>query len=164
MREHLLQRSERVAHAIEPPVEALSTWVKNEQPNIHVDETPWPVLGSRNGCGLLPIKLFVCFTRQIHAHVWNSKNCSKGEYRGVLSSDDFSVYNGYCAAAQQKCLAHLRRHFLRLTQRPGRDNATIGNAFVDLIDDAFDNYREFQASNDLKQYTDWATQNKCEVE
>jgi hypothetical protein len=45
------------------------------------------------------------------------------EYRGVLSSDDFSVYNGYCVAAQQKCLAHLRRHFLRLIQRPGEDNA-----------------------------------------
>lgn len=34
------------------------------------------------------------------------------EYRGVLSSDDFSVYNGYRAAAQQKCLAHLQFPFL----------------------------------------------------
>lgn len=85
------------------------------------------------------------------------------EYRGVLSSDDFSVYNGYCAAAQQKCLAHLRRHFLRLIQRPGRDNALIGNAFVDLIDDAFDNYRRFQVSNDEAQYFDWATQFKSKL-
>ncbi|NMG18050.1 hypothetical protein DP116_00790 [Brasilonema bromeliae SPC951] len=36
------------------------------------------------------------------------------EYRGVNSSDDFSVYNAYCVASHQKCLAHLRRHFLRL--------------------------------------------------
>jgi hypothetical protein len=32
-------------------------------------------------------------------------------FAGVLISDDFSVYNGYGAAAQQKCLAHLLRHF-----------------------------------------------------
>ena len=35
--------------------------------------------------------------------------------------------------------------------------------FVDLIDNAFDNYREFLASNDLKQYTDWATQFKSKL-
>ena len=38
------------------------------------------------------------------------------EYNGVLSSDDYSVYNGYNVKAQQKCLAHLRRHFLRLVK------------------------------------------------
>lgn len=85
------------------------------------------------------------------------------KYRGVLSSDDFSIYNGYCVTAQQKCLAHLRRHFLRLVQRPGWDNALIGNAFVDLIDDAFDKYRLFQASNDVARYMDWAKQFKSKL-
>jgi len=33
------------------------------------------------------------------------------EFDGIISSDDFSVYNGYPAGSQQKCLAHLRRHF-----------------------------------------------------
>lgn len=82
------------------------------------------------------------------------------EYPGVVCSDDFSVYNGYNAAAQQKCLAHIRRHFLRLSQRPGRDNASIASAFIDLIDHAFDNYRQFQVSNDVTQYNDWATRFK----
>ena len=41
----LVATNERVAQAIEPPVEALATWVKNEQPNVHVDETPWSVKG-----------------------------------------------------------------------------------------------------------------------
>ncbi len=35
-------------------------------------------------------------------------------YIGVLSSDDYSVYNGYDIKAQQKCLVHLRRHFKKL--------------------------------------------------
>ena len=69
------------------------------------------------------------------------------------------VYNGYPVAAQQKCLAHyLRRHFLRLIQSPGRDNSSIGNAFVDLIDDAFERYHQLQDSNDFIQYVDWAKQ------
>jgi transposase len=39
----LVATNERVAQAIEKPVEALGNWVKTEQPNVHVDETPWPV-------------------------------------------------------------------------------------------------------------------------
>ena len=47
----------------------------------------------------------------------------------MLSSDDLSVYNGYLVAAQQKCLAHLRRHFKRLLKLPGKDNQVIGQTF-----------------------------------
>lgn len=85
------------------------------------------------------------------------------EYRGVISSDDFSVYNGYRVAAQQKCLAHLRRHFLRLLKSPGRDNASIAQVFVDLIDNVFANYRSLQLANDLDAYRDWATQFKLKL-
>lgn len=159
----LVVTNERVAQAVKTPVEALGTWVKNEQPNIHVDETPWPVLGVKEWLWVVANKTFCLFHAADTRSRVELEKLLSSEYRGVLSSDDFSVYNGYCAAAQQKCLAHLRRHFLRLTQRPGRDNGTIGSAFVDLIDDAFDNYREFQASNDLKQYTDWATQFKSKL-
>ena len=51
------------------------------------------------------------------------------EYSGVLSSDDFNVYNGYAVTAQQKCLAHLRRHFKRLLKLPGKYNQVIGQTF-----------------------------------
>ncbi|NEQ87077.1 MAG: transposase [Moorea sp. SIO2I5] len=37
--------NERVAQAIEEPVLELENWVKTEQPNVHVDETPWAVIG-----------------------------------------------------------------------------------------------------------------------
>ncbi len=38
------------------------------------------------------------------------------EFTGVLCSDDFSVYNGCQVGAQQKCLAHLKRHFKKERQ------------------------------------------------
>ncbi len=42
----LVATNERVAQAIEQPVEALANWVKNEQPNVH--EPRNPVVGQRN--------------------------------------------------------------------------------------------------------------------
>jgi transposase len=44
------------------------------------------------------------------------------EFAGVLSSDDFSVYNGCQVQAQQKCLAHLLRHFKKVLALPGKNN------------------------------------------
>jgi len=69
------------------------------------------------------------------------------EYGGVLSSDDLNVYNGYPVFAQQKCLAHLRRHFERLTKLPGQNNQAIGQAFKDLIDEAFRHYHLWQQNH-----------------
>lgn len=85
------------------------------------------------------------------------------DYSGVLSSDDYSVYNGYNVKAQQKCLAHLRRHFLKLVKLPGLNNCAIGEAFVCLIDEAFQNYRLFQVNQNLLVYNDWAQQFKSQV-
>ncbi len=86
------------------------------------------------------------------------------EYGGVLSSDDYSVYNGYPVAAQQKCLAHLRRHFLRLIKLPGLHNQAIGEAFISLIDEAFKNYRQWQDQGNEASYNDWAKEFKARVQ
>ncbi len=117
----------------------------------------------KNGCGGSANPQFYLFRAADTRSRVELEQILGAEYRQVLSSDDFSVYNGYHAAAPQKCLAHLRRHFLRLIQRPGKDNATIGNVFVDLIDNAFQNYRSFQDSDDIAQYTSWATDFKSRL-
>lgn len=85
-------------------------------------------------------------------------------YTGVLSSDNFSVYNGYQALAQQKCLAHLRRHFKKLIQLPGLHNQAIGEAFVDLIDEAFKNYAQWFQTLDSSSYNDWINQFKSKLQ
>jgi transposase len=159
----LVATNQRVAQSIEAPVEALGDGVKNEQPNIHVDETPWSVKGVKEWLWVVANKTFCLFHAADTRSRVELEQMLGSEYGGVLSSDDFSVYNGYHVAAQQKCLAHIRRHFLRLIQRPGRDHASIGNVFADLIDEAFDNYRQFQVANDLIEYTGWATQFKSKL-
>lgn len=62
-------------------------------------------------------------------------------FDGVLSSDDYSVYNGYPVKAQQKCLAHLRRHFKKVVKLGYGHNPTLGQAFLDLINEAFAQHR-----------------------
>ena len=160
----LVATNERLEEAIKPSVTELSTWIKQRQPNVHVDETPWPVKGVKewlwviantNFCGILAAD-----TRcraELEAILGT-------EYGGVLSSDDYSVYNGYNVKEQQKCLAHLRRHFLRLIKLPGLNNQEIGETFVSLIDEAFKNYRLFQESEDYLSYANWTKQFKFKIQ
>ena len=55
------------------------------------------------------------------------------EFEGILSSDDFSVYNAYPTKGQQKCLAHLQRHFKKLMRLGHSNNPQLGQVFLDLI-------------------------------
>jgi transposase len=86
------------------------------------------------------------------------------QYQGIISSDDFSVYNGYQAKAQQKCLAHLRRHFKKLIQLPGLHNQEIGKAFVGLIDEAFRNYAQWFETLECASYNDWVNEFKSKLQ
>ena len=168
----LVATNERVAQAIETPVEKLEDWVKTQQPNVHVDETPWTVKGVKEWLWVVAHQEFCLFRA---ADTRCLRLCPSGlsraelesllgsEYRGVLSSDDFSVYNGYPAAAQQKCLAHMRRHFKSLIKSPGLNNIVIGEAFLSLINDVFNNYSSFQASGDIKAYMKWACEFKSKL-
>ena len=84
-------------------------------------------------------------------------------YSGVLSSDDYSVYNGYDVKAQQKCSAHLRRHFKKLIQLPGLKNQKIGKKFVKLIDEVFKNYNLFHQNPNISDLFAWAWEFKLKV-
>ncbi|WP_277926249.1 IS66 family transposase [Planktothricoides raciborskii] len=60
----------------------------------------------------------------------NWKPNSGKHFDGVLVSDDFKVYNGYPVAAQQKCLAHLRRHIQKLIKFGSPVQVTIGETNI----------------------------------
>ena len=57
----LVKTNQRVAQAIEIPVEKLEDWVKTEQPNVHVDETPWAVKGVKEWLWVVAHKEFCLF-------------------------------------------------------------------------------------------------------
>lgn len=160
----LVATNQRLEQAIKPSVMELGSWVKQRQPHVHVDETPWSVKGLKEWLWVVANPDF-CLFKAADTRCRAELEAILGtEYQGVLSSDDYSVYNGYRVQDQQKCLAHLRRHFLRLVKLPGLNNQEIGAAFVKLIDEAFKNYRWLQSSQDYFAYSNWATRFKSQVD
>ncbi len=60
--------------------------------------------------------------------------------------------------------AHLRRHFKRLLKLPGKYNQTIGQTFLNLIDEAFKHYQEWQLTRNELSYRTWVEKFKNQLE
>ena len=160
----LVTTNQRVERAINPSVKELSEWLKATQPNLHVDETPWPVKGIKEWLWVFTNPVFCLFRAADTRSRAEVEDQLGRKYSGVLSSDDLSVYNGYPVIAQQKCLAHLRRHCQRLTKLSGKENQSIGQAFIDLIDEAFAAHGQWRQTQDDLSYRYWAVQFQAKVE
>jgi transposase len=154
--------NERVAASIETKVEELADWIKN-QPQVQVDETAWMVKGVK--------EWLWSFSGVGYALYRGADTRSRAElesvlgesYDGVLCSDDYSVYNGYAVERQQKCLAHLRRHFKALLKLTLKSQQEIGKVFIKLIDEAFEHHASWRKHGDNLQYFTWATDFKIRV-
>jgi transposase len=148
--------NKRIDAAVNKSVSSLKNWIQQTQTNIHCDETPWVVKGVKEWLWIFANTNFALF------HAADTRAGAELEtilglnYSGVLSSDNYSVYNGYDVKAQQKCLAHLHRHFKKLIQLPGLNNQKIGEKFVKLIDEAFKNYSLFQQNQNISELFAWA--------
>ena len=152
----------RLSTVVKSPVEKLGEWVK-QCAHAQVDETPWLVKGVKEwmwvACGV-GFCLFHAGDTRSRAELELLLGMS---FAGVLSSDDFSVYNGYAVSAQQKCLAHLKRHFNKVVKLKHGNNPQLGQVFIDLIDAAFRAHREWRETQDTTAYRDWAEGFKLEV-
>ena len=152
----------RVAVAVSSPVEELKEWVKN-QSHVHADESPWLVNGVKEWLWVISGVGYSLF------HAGDTRSRAELEYllgtsfAGVLISDDFSVYNGYQVTAQQKCLAHLRRHFKQVETLKGPHQKPLARAFLNLIDEAFNQHRQWRETGDELAYTSWATSFKIRI-
>lgn len=152
----------RVAEAVEESVASLREWVK-QQPQVHVDESPWPVLGLKEWLWVTTGQEFCLFhAGDTRSRAELTKQLGEG-FNGVLCSDDYSVYNGYPVNAQQKCLAHLRRHFKKVFKLGHGNNPALGQAFLDLIDEAFAKHRQWRQTQDTSAYQTWAEGFKLRV-
>jgi transposase len=160
----LVATNERIDGAVNPSIDRLKEWLKQTQPNIHVDETPWLVKGIKEWLWIFANTDFGLF------HAADTRSRAEldailgSSYSGVLSSDDYSAYNGYPVKAQQKCLAHLRRHFKKLIKLPGLNNQEIGAFFISLVDEAFKNYALFQQNQNSDEFLSWTSGFKLKVE
>lgn len=148
--------TQRLAQAVEPPVRELQEWVR-EQPQVHVDESPWSVQGIKEWLWNISGQGFSLF------HAGDTRSRKELEYllgksfAGVLISDDFSTYNGYGAAAQQKCLAHLLRHFKQVEKLKTPQQTELAQVFLDLITEAFRQHQQYRETGSRSIYNHWVT-------
>lgn len=150
----LQKTNQRVAAAVKPAIKALWEWAPL-QSNVHVDETPWCVMGVKEWLWTASGEGFCLFHAADTRGRVELETMLGKEFAGVLSSDDFSVYNGVKVAAQQKCLAHLRRHFKKVLGLPGSNNAEVAQIFLLLIDEAFRAHESWRKTKDQLTYDSW---------
>jgi len=144
----------RVSQAVSRPIQTLQDWVKN-QPQVHVDESPWLVKGLKEWLWTISGEGFALF------HAGDTRSRAELEsllgasFKGVLISDDFSAYNGYPVAAQQKCLAHLLRHFKQVEKLKSKNQKELAEVFLTLITEAFTQHRKYLQTGDRSLYDEW---------
>lgn len=152
----------QVAQSVSPVMDEAWQSISTES-IVYVDETPWPVMGTKEWLwqfGTEQLSLFHAGGTRSRQEVETRLGSS---FEGCLVSDDFSVYNGYAAQAQQKCLAHLRRHFKKIDQLSKSEPAGLAASFLDLIDEAFRHYRQWQVSGELEDFDRWAREYRQRV-
>jgi len=152
----------RVADAVKPAIEDLWKWAPL-QGNVHVDETPWCVKGVKEWLWTATGQDFCLFHAADTRSRAELETMLGNEFAGVLSSDDFSVYNGIVVGAQQKCLAHLRRHFKKILQISHGNNTVVASAFLELIDEAFRQHRKWREHAEELDYHTWAKEFKVRL-
>ncbi|HAJ64130.1 MAG TPA: hypothetical protein DCP31_36870 [Cyanobacteria bacterium UBA8543] len=98
-----------------------------------------PCWVSRNGCGSQLVNSSAYFTLVIPGKRAELVKQLGESFDGVMSTDDYSVYNGYPVKAQQKCLAHLRRHFKKVVKLNHGNNPVLAGTVGDRVfQDCFD--------------------------
>ena len=153
----------RLSEAAQAAVNQLGLWIRDCD-HVQADETPWLVNGVKEWMWVICGLGFCIF------HAGDTRSRAELEillgksFAGVLSSDDFSVYNGYPVRAQQKCLAHLRRHFKKVIKLKHGNNPQLGQVFLDLIDAAFEAHRQWRETQDESAYRNWVAGFKLDVQ
>lgn len=159
----LVACNQRLSEAIKPSISELSEWINQNHPTLNIDETPWSVKGLKEWLWVFANPNFCLFRAGDTRSRKEIEDQLGAQYRGIMISDDFSVYNGYPVAAQQKCQAHLRRHCQRLLKTPGINNKSIGIALTKIVDQAFKQHRLWRENNHRQQYLDSGVQLKTQI-
>ena len=159
----LVASNQRISAAIKPSVTELEEWINSNHPTLNIDETPWSVKGLKEWLWVFANPNFCLFRAGDTRSRKEIEDQLGAQYLGIIISDDFSVYNGYPVAAQQKCQAHLRRHCQRLLKTPGINNKSIGIALTKIVDEAFKQHRLWRENNHLSQYLDSGAQLKTQI-
>ena len=120
--------------------------------NVNADESSWRFKSLRHWLwiGATSMATFFCIdpsrSRVAFQTIFHG-------FRNTLTSDRYGAYNLY-PGSRQACLAHIRRDFIKVSQRPNADGA-IGRILCDQLDAIFAHWKQFKTGtlsrSDLQQ-------------
>ena len=124
------------SNAVESAVEEAKIYVQNS-PVVGADETSFSQ-GNADGSNPKQIKawLWVAVTPLVTFFQITLSRCSDAarnllgdDFRGILNSDRYAAYSWVGLGQRQLCWAHLRREFIKISERPGVSKE-LGTALV----------------------------------
>jgi len=129
------------SRVLEHPAEEIRT-IALQSSNINADESSWRLRNKRCWLwvGATKVATFFCidpsrsqiaFQKIFHG------------FQNILTTDRYAVYNIY-DGKKQTCLAHVRRDFIKVSERPLSDGA-IGRVLCDQLDIGFALWKQFKA-------------------
>jgi len=75
-----------------------------------------------------------------------------GDYKDTVISDRYSVYNHFCSENRQFCWAHLKRDFVRLSEKKDKIIMDIGRQLLKETDKLFAKWHEFKAGHFAREW------------
>jgi transposase len=119
---------ERAASAaLAQPVEE-ATRHAQQAPLAHVDETSWRQARKKAWLWVMATPLVTIFLVHASRGAAAAEHLLQG-FRGYLVTDRWAVYNRWTTFLRQLCWAHLKRDFIRISERRG-DSARIGTRLL----------------------------------
>jgi transposase len=99
---------ERVSDALAQPVAELAAELP-QAPEVHIDETGWPVKGKLNWLWTAATALFVLFSVEPRRNKDVLKRWFSKGYNGTVHSDRWGPYRFFATILRQICWSHLQR-------------------------------------------------------
>lgn len=130
--------------AVAAAVESAHKYVQ-QQPVVGADETSW-VQGNADGRNPSGIKawlwvavtpLVTCFQVLLSRSQAAAQTLLGETFAGILTSDRYGGYNWVDLERRQLCWAHLKREFIKISERPGV-SGQLGEALVKLQEKLFE--------------------------
>lgn len=112
-----------------------------QQESLHADESSWRVKQKRHWIwiGTTPratfFKIDPSRSHEAYRRIF-------GTYEGILNTDRHGAYNEH-EGQKQSCLAHIDRHFEKMSERPGVDGS-LGRLLEAQFDSVFGLWNEFK--------------------
>ena len=131
-----------VNEALEAPVAEILGAVKRS-PAVNMDETGHNRDGKKQWMwGAM--SLTVAFFAIVNSRGKKALKSLMGDFRNVVISDRYSVYNIFDSDNRQLCWAHLKRDFTRLSEKDDKIIRQLGKNLLDCEAELFNIWHEFK--------------------